>query len=73
MTKAPKFWTLGFGIGFGVAWLVAIIAGGYFLLISGLTEASNPIGAVFSSVGIMFLLSPVLVSVARWLWLLSKK
>jgi hypothetical protein len=73
MSEMPKFWSLGFGIGFGVSWLIAIIAGGYFLMIAGLTETSNPIGAVFSSVGIMFLLSPVLVSVARWLWLLSKK
>jgi hypothetical protein len=71
-TSKPKFWGLGFGISFAVAWILGLAIGGYLLMIAGLTERSNSIGAVYSSLGIMFLLSPVLLIIARLIWVRNK-
>jgi hypothetical protein len=68
----PKFWSLSFGIGFGIAWILGLAIGGYLLMIAGLTEESNPVGAVYSSLGVMFLLSPILLVIARLVWLRNK-
>lgn len=64
-----KFWTGGFVLAFVASVFLGIPGGLYFLLIAGLTEASNPIGGLFATIGIALLALPGLVVGARYLWL----
>jgi hypothetical protein len=53
--------------------LIGLVGGLYFLLIAGLTEASNPIGGVFATVGLALLALPFLLVLARYLLLRRSK
>lgn len=64
-----KFWSRSFIILFAFSALTGLVGGLYFLLIAGLTERSNPIGSVFSTVGVILLLLPWGLLLARRLLL----
>jgi hypothetical protein len=68
-----KFWTRGFSIGFFVSSPIFLVGGLYFLLISGLTERSNPIGGLFAWIGLLLVLFPAGLILARTLWLRKKR
>jgi hypothetical protein len=68
-----KFWTRRFAISFFVALPIFLLGGLYFLMISGLTERSNPIGGLFAWIGLLLAFSPVGALLARFFWLLKKR
>ena len=68
-----KLWTRGFTISFTVTCVVGILGGLYFLMISGLTERSNPIGSVFAYLGLVLVLSPVGLLIGRFLVLRRRR
>jgi hypothetical protein len=68
-----KFWTRRFAISFSVALPIFLLGGLYFLMISGLTERSNPIGGLFAWIGLLLAFSPVGALLARFFWLRKKR
>jgi|LakMenEpi03Aug12_release.lakeMendotaPanAssembly.Ray.scaffolds.fasta_scaffold4411409_1 hypothetical protein len=64
---AAKFWSRGFAFSFGVTFVFGLLGGLYFLMISGLTERSNPIGSVFALVGLLLVLTPFGLLLGRFL------
>ncbi len=73
MGGGGKFWVVGFTLAFVASVLIGFVGGLYFLLIAGLTEASNPIGGVFATVGLALLALPFLLVLARYLLLRRSK
>jgi hypothetical protein len=72
MTVA-KFWTGGFVLSFVLTCILGIMGGLYFLMISGLTERSNPLGSVFALTGLLLVLSPLGLWLGRFLVLRSRR
>ena len=68
-----RLWTRGFTIGFFLSSPIFLVGGLYFLLISGLTERSNPIGGLFAWIGLLLVLFPAGLLIARSLWLRKRR
>ncbi len=68
-----KLWTGGFTVIFIVVVVFGLLAGLYFLMISGLSERSNPIGSVFALVGLLLVSSPAMLLLGRYLVFRSRR
>lgn len=68
-----KYWTRGFVLSFVLTLIFGLVGGLYFLMISGLTERSNPIGSVFALVGLLLILTPIGLLLGRFLALRARR